>query len=243
MDILVKKGQKVDMTKTTPGLERLTVHLNWTVCDLEHVDFEIDGAAFLLGTTGKVARDEDFIFYNNPCGGENSVSHLTNSANGASEAIKINLKTMPIAVDKIAFTITMHNYEEKNQSFKQVRDIAVHIFNDDTNEEVLSYIIGNPFIVETAIVAAEIYRHKGEWKFNAIGSGFNGGLAALCENFGISVEEEKEIEDPCVPTINLSKINLLKNKVKIVLEKKKLIGVVSRVALVIVYISFNVFFL
>ena len=233
MDILVKKGQKVDMTKATPELERLTVHLNWKVGDLEQIDFEIDGAAFLLDATGKAAKDEDFIFYNNPCGGGNSVTHITNPANGVSEAIKINLRTMPSTIEKIAFTITMHDYEKKDQSFRQIRDISVHIFNDDTDEEVLSYNIGNPFTVETAIVAAEIYRYKGEWKFNAIGSGFNGGLAALCENFGISVEEEKQVEAPSEPKINFSKINLLKNKVKIILEKKKLIGVVSRVALVI----------
>jgi len=242
MSILVQKGQKVDVTKAYPGLQRIRVQLNWKVVDLKPSDFEIDAAAFLLGATGKTAKDEDFIFYNNPSGGEDSVRHVINSPSGGNELIKINFRTMPNAIERIAFTITINDSEKKAQSFKHVQDIAVRIFNEETNEDILSYNISGAFTVETAIVAAEIYRYKDEWKFNAIGSGFEGGLAALCENFGISVEEENQpanIEQLQVkkeeqqPKVNLSKINLLKKKVEIVLEKKKLIGVIARVALVV----------
>ncbi|MBZ9624900.1 VWA domain-containing protein [Clostridium sp. FP2] len=247
MSILVKKGQKVDMTKTYPELQRVRVQMYWKVIDLNPMDFEIDAAAFLLVSTGKVAKDEDFIFYNNPCGAENSVTHITNSPSGGNELIKINFRTMPDAIERIAFTITIHDSLKKAQSFRQIKDIALRIFNDETNEELISYNISDSCTGETAIVAADIYRYKGEWKFNAIGSGFNGGLRALCENFGIVVEEEsqpvnneqlqgekeKQLNIPSRPKINLSKINILKKKVEIVLEKKKLIGVVARVALVI----------
>ena len=247
MSILVRKGQKVDMTKTHSELKKIRIQIYWKVVDLNPTDFEIDAAAFLLGATGKTAKDEDFIFYNNPYGAEKSVTHITNSSSGGNELIKMNFSTIPAAIESIAFTITIHDPEKKAQSFSQVQDMAVRIFNDETNEEVLSYNISDTYVVETAIVAAEIYRHKGEWKFNAIGSGFNGGLAALCENFGISVQEEnlgvdneklliekeKQLDTTNQPKINLSKINLLKKTVDIVLEKKKLIGVVARVALVI----------
>lgn len=247
MSILVKKGQKVDVTKAYTELERVRVQMYWKVADLNPREFEIDGAAFLLGATGKVAKDEDFIFYNNPCGAENSVTHITNLPSGGNELIKLNFKTIPNSIERIAFTITIHDSEKKAQSFKQVQDIAVRIFNEETNEEILSYNISEPFTVETAIVAAEIYRYKGEWKFNAIGSGFKGGLDALCENFGITVEEESQtannenlpvekeklLDVPTKSKINISKIDLLKKKVQVVLEVKKLIGVVARVALVI----------
>ena len=59
--------------------------------------------------------------------------------------------------------------------------------NEETNEELIRYDLGEDFSIETAIVVAELYRHNGEWKFNAIGSGFGGGLAALCQNFGVDV--------------------------------------------------------
>ncbi|MDP4178257.1 MAG: VWA domain-containing protein [Bacillota bacterium] len=252
MSVLVKKGQKIDITKNFIGLQRINVQMSWKVIDSNSTAFEIDTASFLLGASGKTAKDEDFIFYNNPVGGENSVTHISNSHNEGNEHIKINLKTVPNEIERVAFTITIHNAEKKSQSFKQVSNVFVRIFNDETGEELLCYNIGETFTVETAIVAAEIYRYKGEWKFNAIGSGFIGGLAALCKNFGISVEEEnqsnnndqlsnkkedynKEENKPkqSQTKVNLSKIDILKKKVEVVLEKKNLKGVIARVALVL----------
>lgn len=249
MSIQVKKGQKIDMTKTWIGLKRLCIQINWKVVELQNSnDYEIDSAAFLLESSGKVAKDEDFIFYNNPSGGENSVIHINNSIAGEGrEQIKINLATLPLNIERVAFTITIHNAEKKSQSFKNVKDVSLRIVNEDTGVEVLSYKIDEVFSVETAIIAAEIYKYKGEWKFNAIGSGFKDGLGALCKNFGIEVEEEKsapvkekmEVVKPMEakvaeqPTVNLSKISLLKKKVGVVLEKKKMTGVVAKVALVL----------
>ena len=60
--------------------------------------------------------------------------------------------------------------------------------NDDTGEEIIRYDLGEDFSIETAMVVGELYRHNGEWKFNAIGSGFSGGLAALCRNYGLDAE-------------------------------------------------------
>ena len=56
-----------------------------------------------------------------------------------------------------------------------------------TNEELIRYDLGEDFSIETAIVVGELYRHSGEWKFSAIGSGFQGGLTALATNFGLQV--------------------------------------------------------
>lgn len=78
----------------------------------------------------------------------------------------------------------------KGQNFGQISNSYVRIFNEQTNEELLRFNLGRDFTVETAIVAAELYRHNGEWKFNAIASGFHGGLAALCRNFGVTVDDE-----------------------------------------------------
>ncbi|MBC8060540.1 MAG: VWA domain-containing protein [Clostridiaceae bacterium] len=229
MEIQVQKGQKIDITKNHGEIKNLSVEMYWKVISQENSsDFEIDSAAFLLDSSGKTTKDEDFIFYNNPLGGEDSVLHNSNPHKAdAKEQLKIKLEKLPKNVEKIAFTLTINNGEERSQSFKQVRGLTLHILNEDTGEKILTYAINEVFSVETAIVVAEIYLYKGEWKFNAIASGFSGGLAALCKNFGIQVEEEK------VEKINLSKINLLKKKVMVILEKKKLTGVLARVALVL----------
>ncbi|WP_165476608.1 TerD family protein, partial [Clostridioides difficile] len=72
-------------------------------------------------------------------------------------------------------------------NFGQVSNSYIRIVDKDTNEELIKYELGEDFSIETAIVVAEIYKHNGEWKFNALGSGFEGGLAALCGNFGINL--------------------------------------------------------
>lgn len=115
------------------------------------------------------------------------------------------------------------------------------IIDEESKEEIITYEIKEIFSVETAIVAAELYLYKGDWKFNAVASGFKGGLAALCKNFGIEVEEEstakiednKENYEMDQAKADVPKIDLLKKKVAVVLEKKNLTGVTARVALVL----------
>jgi len=239
MAVKVQKGQKADITKNRVGLKKLLVELYWNVIPQENSsEFEIDSAVFLLDSSGKTTKDEDFIFYNNPVGGQRSVQHIAKPEKAfVKEQLKIDLNSIPLNIEKMAFTITINNGEEKSQSFKQVGSLALRILDEDKGEEIVSYEINEVFSVQTAIVAAEIYKYKGEWKFSAIASGFSGGLEALCKNFGLEVEEETpiiaQIKEPEKVKVNLSKIDLLKKKVEVVLEKKNLTGIIARVALVL----------
>ena len=81
--------------------------------------------------------------------------------------------------------MTIYEAETRRQNFGQVANAYIRIVDSDTHQELIRYDLGEDFSIETAIVVGEIYRHNGEWKFNAIGSGFQGGLAALCANYGI----------------------------------------------------------
>ncbi|MFK9090401.1 TerD family protein [Bacillus salipaludis] len=192
MGVTLSKGQKVDLTKSHPGLQNVVVGLGWNVTNLGS-NFDLDASAFLLGESGKVNSDEDFVFYNNPSGGNGSILYSGDNRIGSGvrddEQIRIDLKSVPAHIHRIAFTITIHDAQVKRQNFGQVSDSYVRIFNEITNEELIRFNLGRDFTVETAIVAAEVYRHNGEWKFNAIASGFQGGLAALCRNFGITVDD------------------------------------------------------
>ncbi|MCM3567987.1 TerD family protein [Neobacillus mesonae] len=191
MGVTLSKGQKVDLTKAHPGLQHVAVGLGWN--SNLGANYDLDASAFLLGPNGKVQSDQDFVFYNNPSGGSGSIVYSGDNRIGSgiqdAEQIRINLGNVPSHIHRIAFTITIHDAQAKRQNFGQVSDSYVRIFNEQTNEELLRYNLGMDFTVETAIVAAEIYRHNGEWKFNAIGSGFQGGLAALCYNFGVTVDD------------------------------------------------------
>lgn len=192
MVVSLAKGQKVDLTKTNPGLSKLVVGLGWDTnkYDGGH-DFDLDSSVFLLEATNKVSGPQDFIFYNNTTGGNGSVVHsgdnLTGDGDGDDEQVSISIKDVPSNIQKITFTVTIHDAESRTQNFGMVSNAFIRVVNADTNEELIRYDLGEDFSIETAVVVGELYRHNGEWKFSAIGSGYQGGLAALCNDFGLQV--------------------------------------------------------
>ncbi|PYF08496.1 TerD family protein [Ureibacillus chungkukjangi] len=192
MVVSLAKGQKVDLTKTNPGLSKITVGLGWDTnkYDGGH-DFDLDSSVFLLDATNKVSGPQDFVFYNQTTGGNGSVVHtgdnLTGEGEGDDEQVKIALKDIPESIQKVTFTVTIHDAEARTQNFGMVSNAFIRVVNDETNEEIIRYDLGEDFSIETAVVVGELYRHNGEWKFSAIGSGYQGGLAALCNDFGLQV--------------------------------------------------------
>ena len=192
MAVSLAKGQKVDLTKTNPGLKEVLIGLGWDTNKYDGgFDFDLDSAAFLLGANGKVTSDGDFVFYNNLKHASGSVEHLgdnlTGEGEGDDEQLKIDLSKVPANIEKIDFTVTIHEADTRKQNFGQVENAFIRVINAATNQELIRYDLGEDFSVETAVVVGELYRHNGEWKFNAIGSGFSGGLAALGRNFGVNV--------------------------------------------------------
>ncbi len=193
MPVSLQKGQKVSLTKDNPGLKKVVVGLGWDVNAFDTGgDFALDAAAFLLGDSGKVADSDDFVFYRNLTHSSGSVVHqgdnLTGIGDGDDEQIKVDLSKVPDSVTKIAFTVTIYEAEQRRQNFGQVNNAFIRIYNEETGEEMIRYDLGEDFSIETAAVFGELYKNGGEWKFNAIGNGFQGGLAALCANFGVEVE-------------------------------------------------------
>ena len=187
------KGQKVSLTKGNPGLSKVVVGVGWDVNQFDTGGaFDLDGAAFLVTENGKVSRGEDFVFYGNLTHPSGSVQHmgdnLTGEGEGDDEQIKVNLSAVPANIAKIVFTVTIYDAETRRQNFGQVSNAFIRIYNEDTGEEMLRYDLGEDFSIETAAVFGELYKNGNEWKFNAIGSGYQGGLAALCASFGVDVE-------------------------------------------------------
>ena len=192
MAISLKKGQKVDLTKTNPGLKNILIGLGWDVNKYDGgKDFDLDASVFLLNGQGKVNSDDDFVFYGNLKHVSGSVEHLgdnlTGEGEGDDEEIKIDLSKVPENIEKIDFTVTIYEAEERKQNFGQVENAFIRVVNEANGEELIRYDLGEDFSIETAVVIGELYRNKGEWKFNAIGSGFSGGLASLGKNYGVNV--------------------------------------------------------
>lgn len=192
MAISLVKGQKIDLTKGNPSLKKVIIGLGWDTNRYSGGnDFDLDASVFLVGSNGRTNHDEDFIFYNNLKSRNEAVIHTgdnrTGEGAGDDEQILLEFAKMPVDVDKMAVTVTIHEALERGQNFGQVSNAYVRVINEDTNEEVLRYDLGEDFSIETAIVVCEIYRSGSDWKFSAVGSGFQGGLAALCSNYGLDV--------------------------------------------------------
>jgi len=191
--ISLQKGQKIDLTKGNPGLSKIIVGLGWDTNRYSGgFDFDLDASAFLLDANGKAHDIQDFVFYGNLVAGAGSVTHtgdnLTGEGEGDDEQIKIDLSIVPVKVDKIAITVTIHDAIVRTQNFGQVSNAYVRVLSEDTDKEVMRFDLDQDFSVETALVVCELYRSQGEWKFNAVGNGFSGGLKALCANFGLDAE-------------------------------------------------------
>ena len=192
MPINLSKGQKVDLTKGNPGLKSIMVGLGWDVNAFDSgVDFDLDAAAFMLGANGKCPTEKEFVFYGNLVHSSEAVKHmgdnLTGEGEGDDEQIEVDLTKVPANVEKIAFTVTIYDADSRHQNFGQVSNAYIRLLDESNGQELIRYDLGEDFSIETAVVVGELYRHNGEWKFNAIGSGFQGGLAALCGHYGIDV--------------------------------------------------------
>lgn len=190
MAVNLKKGQKIDLTKGNAGLSKLLVGLGWDTNKYDGgSDFDLDAAAFLLGSNGKAAHEQNFVFYSNLQDPSGAVHHLgdnlTGEGEGDDEQITIDLTKVPADIDKIDFTVTIYEADERRQNFGQVSNAYIRVVNETNGEELVRFDLGEDFSIETAVVVGELYRHGGEWKFSAIGSGFQGGLAALVRNYGL----------------------------------------------------------
>ena len=191
MAVSLNKGDKVALSKDNK-VNEVSVCLGWDTARYDDDgDFDLDASAFVINKNGMTRCDEDFVFYNNlnhPSGGViHSGDNLTGVGEGDDEVIKVNLSKLPKYADRIVFCVTIHEAERRMQNFGMVDNSYIRVVDDRTGHEIARYDLKEKFSDSTAIIAGEIYRDGSEWKFHAVGNGFNGGLFDLCEKFGIEV--------------------------------------------------------
>ncbi|AOJ43098.1 MULTISPECIES: TerD family protein [Burkholderia] len=190
MALTLQKGGNLSLSKTDPSLTRILVGLGWDPRATDGAEFDLDASAFLLGANGKVRGEADFIFYNQLRSQDGSVEHTgdnrTGAGDGDDEVIKVDLSRVPADIDKIAFTVTIHDAEARKQNFGQVSNSFIRVVNEISGAEVVRYDLAEDASTETAMIFAELYRSNGEWKFRAVGQGYAGGLRALANGYGMN---------------------------------------------------------
>ncbi|WP_248917461.1 TerD family protein [Pseudomonas entomophila] len=190
MALTLQKGGNLSLSKTDPSLTKILVGLGWDPRATDGTEFDLDASAFLLNGTGKVRSEADFIFYNQLRSQDGSVEHTgdnrTGAGDGDDEVVKVDLSRVPADIDKIAFTVTIHDAEARRQNFGQVGNSFIRIVNEVTGVEIVRYDLAEDASIETAMIFAELYRNNGEWKFRAVGQGYAGGLRALANGYGMN---------------------------------------------------------
>lgn len=191
MALSLSKGGNLSLSKAEPGMTTALIGLGWDPRATDGQEFDLDASAFLLDASGKIRSSADFVFYNQMKSGCGSVSHTgdnrTGQGEGDDEQMLIDLTKVPADVAKIAITVTIHDADIRRQSFGQVGGAFIRVVNNTTQNEVVRYDLTEDYSTETAMIFGELYRHGNEWKFRAVGQGFNGGLKAMCDQFGLAI--------------------------------------------------------
>ncbi|TLX17295.1 TerD family protein [Rhizobium sp. MHM7A] len=207
MSINLSKGQNINLSKDNPGLKKVLVGLQWDPRTTDGEDFDLDASAFICGPGPKVMKDSNFVFFNNTQNKNNSVKHFGDNKNGRGdgddEIIVIDLVTLPAENNRVVFSVTIHDAQNRGQSFGQVPASAIRICDGEKIDayksqnpsatmidierlkigEIARFDLQEDYSTETAMVMGELYSHNGDWKFRAIGSGFTSGLQGLLNDY------------------------------------------------------------
>ena len=202
MPISLTKGGNINLSKEAPGLSKITLGLGWGKRVTAGTEFDLDASAFLITEAGKVRSDADFIFYKqttSTCGSvQHSGDNRTGEGSGDDEKVHVDLSKIPADVQKVVFTVTIYDFQSRRQNFGMVSDAYIRIFDQEQSvvdplsgervfKEIARYDLSEEASNVTAMIFGELYRHNGEWKFRAVGQGYNGGLRAMCGQYGISI--------------------------------------------------------
>ena len=183
MSISLQKGQKVNLSKDNAGLSKIMIGLGWDEVQRKRGLFapkpqEIDcDASALLLTGGKVRRKEDLVFFVNLRHDSGAVLHmgdnLTGAGDGDDEQIAVDLSMVPAQYDRIVIVVNIYQAVERRQHFGMIQNAFIRLVDARNNNEMCKYNLTEDYSGLTAMIFGEVYRHNGEWKFNAIGQGTN----------------------------------------------------------------------
>ena len=191
MGISLAKGGNVNLTQGNASLKEVAIGLGWDARATDGTAFDLDASAFLLGANGKVADDSHFIFYGQLSFPNGSVVHqgdnLTGDGDGDDEVIEVDILRVPEYVQKISFSVSIHEAAQRRQTFGMVDNAYIRVVNKADGKELARYDLSEDGSTETAMIFGELYRHNGDWKFRAVGQGFAGGLGPLAVHYGVNI--------------------------------------------------------
>ena len=186
MAMQLSKGERFNISKAAPDFKKMAIALGWQVTEAGQ-SYEIDVSAFMLGADGKIPNDKYFIFYNNLQSCDGSVLQSIPDKNNRGQENKtiygVILEKIKPEIAEITFAVTIHEADKINANFSNIKNGFIKICSLDTGSELVRYQLKENFLGETAIEFGRLYRKNGEWKFQAIGQGYQGGLPSFVDKY------------------------------------------------------------
>lgn len=190
--INLRKGQRIDV-----GLTKISVGLGWHPNIGTGDDFDLDASAFMLNASKIIPSAQFFVFYGNPDSPDGALHHtgddLTggNSEEGDDEVIEVDLSKVSNKITEILFVVSIYEYEERRQSFGQVRNAYIRIVDDLSGNEIAKYELDEDFSIESAVEFGRLYRRDDKWKFEASGIGYKQDLAFFVKKYSTNIQTIK----------------------------------------------------
>ncbi|MDQ6599362.1 TerD family protein [Bacillus salipaludis] len=193
MAINLQKGQRIDLTKSNPGLTKIMVGLGWDPVKTggggllgslfggggSSANVDCDASVIMLGENDKLQNNNDVVYFGNLKSRDGSVQHsgdnLTGAGDGDDEQIMIDLSRVPSNIHKLVFVVNIYDAIKRKQHFGMIQNAFIRIVNSSSHTELLHYSLTDNYSGKTCLVTGEIYRHGTEWKFAAVGNGTNAG--------------------------------------------------------------------
>lgn len=206
MSVSLQKGQKVNLSKDNAGLAKVIVGLGWDEAKpsggggggffatlfgggaaTTHQAIDCDASAIML-KNGKFVDRTDLVYFGNLKHKSGTVNHmgdnLTGAGEGDDEQIVIDLSRVPAEYDKIVIVVNIYQAVKRKQHFGMIENAFIRLVDARNNKEMCKYNLTENYSGMTAMIFGEIYRHNGEWKFNAMGNGTTDpGIGELCRRF------------------------------------------------------------
>ncbi|MFJ1651726.1 TerD family protein [Streptomyces sp. NPDC088337] len=181
----MSKGSNVTLAALSENVGSVIVGLGWGSPTGEG---DADVSVLLLDANGKVRSDSDFYFYNHPVAADGSVQLLgkTPTADGNEDRISFDLTAVPSDVDRVVVAASRYD----GACFGELDDVRLSLA-DGAGEELLRFAVQGADSM-SAIIFGELYRRGEQWKFRAVGQGYDTGLAGLATDFGVDIEDDAE---------------------------------------------------
>ena len=177
-------GANAALTGENPGLDHVVVGLGWDAIPSLGPQAELVPFAVMCDASGQAVSNDHLVYFNQLVSADSSVTFIDD---GDQEQIDVQLGLVPAEISTIIFLAHVDPEFRGQGTFASVRSAHIRVATADNRELVRFDLSVTNVDSVTAMIFGELYRHRDDWKFRALGQGYTTGLAGVAKDYGISL--------------------------------------------------------